>query len=139
VANTCGPIFFVNSSLGSSSYEAFVVEVTRRSAHGLSMDPSYTGPTTRGNSETSFVDTYSASHYFQDPYQYRRYASDLVGFDVPHEVKVYVNYELPFGHGERFLSHSRWQNLLAGSSSITSPDASLVAHGTIPSPPISST
>ncbi len=113
-ANTYGPIFFVNSPLGSSSYEAFVVEVSRRSANGLSMDLSYTGSTTRGNSETAFVDTYSASHYFQDPYQYKKYASDLVSYDIPHQVKGYVNYELPFGHGQRFLSRSKWQDLLLG-------------------------
>jgi hypothetical protein len=114
VANTYGPVFFVNSPLGASSYEAFVVEVTRRSSNGLSMDLSYTGSATRGNTDTAFVDTYSASHYFQDPYQYKKYASDLIYYDVPHEVKGYVNYELPFGHGRRYLSGSRWQNLLAG-------------------------
>lgn len=113
-ANTYGPVFFVNSPLGSSSYEAFVVEITRRSANGLSMDLSYTGSTTRGNTDTAFVDTYSATHYFQDPYQYKKYASDLVSYDVPHQVKGYVNYELPFGHNQRFLSRSKWQDLVAG-------------------------
>ena len=114
VANTYGPVFFVNSPLGSSSYEAFVAEVTRRSSNGLSMDLSYTGSTTRGNTETAFVDTYSATNYFQDPYQYKKYASDLVAYDHPHEVKGYVNYELPFGRNQRFLSRSKWQDLLAG-------------------------
>ncbi len=113
-ANTYGPVFFVNSPLGSSSYEAFIVEVSRRSPNGLSMDLSYTGSTTRGNTDTAFVDTYSASHYFQDPYQYKQYASDLIDYDTPHEVKGYVNYELPFGHGKRYLAQTRWQNLLAG-------------------------
>ena len=114
VANTYGPIFFVNSPLGSSSYEAFVVEITRREANGLSMDLSYTGSQTRGNTETAFVDTYTSSHYFQDPYLYQKYARDLVGFDIPHQVKGYVNYELPFGQGQRYLSHGKWQDLLAG-------------------------
>ena len=113
-AATYGAIAFVNSPLGRSSYEAFVVEITRRSTNGISMDLSYTGSTTRGNSDSAFVDTYSTSHYFQDPYQYKQYASDLVSYDVPHQVKGYVNYELPFGHGQRYLARSRWQNLLVG-------------------------
>ena len=114
VANTYGPVFFVNTPLGVSSYEAFVVEVTRRSANGLSMDLSYTGSQDRGNTESAFVDTYTSTDYFQDPYQYQKYGKDLVSYDVPHQVKGYVNYELPFGRGQRFLSHGKWQDLLAG-------------------------
>ena len=114
VANTYGPVYFVNSPLGSSSYQAFVVEVTRRSSNGLSMDLSYTGSQTRGNTESAFVDTYTPSHYFQDPYKYQQYASALTTFDIPHQVKGYVNYELPFGHNKRFLSTGHVADLLAG-------------------------
>ncbi len=114
VADTYGPVYFVNSPLGSSAYHAFVLEVSKRNANGLSMDLSYTNSLTTGNSTTAFVDTYSSSNGYQDPYQYKHYASYPETGDPTQQVKGYVNYELPFGHGQRFLSHNRWQDLLAG-------------------------
>ncbi len=120
-ANTYGPIYFVNSPLGQSNYEAFIAEVTKRASNGLSMDLSYTRSRTEGNSETAFTDTYSSAQNavypylgLQDPYQYRKAASYLASYDTPNEVKGYVNYELPFGRGKRFLAQKRWQDLLAG-------------------------
>jgi hypothetical protein len=114
VADTYGPVYFVNSPLGSSEYQAFVFEVTKRNSNGLSMDLSYTVSRTTGNSESNFVDTYSSSNGYQQPYDYKKYASYPLTYDPPQQVKGYVNYELPFGHGQRFLSHSRVEDLLAG-------------------------
>lgn len=114
VANTYGPVYFVNSPLGSSAFQAFVFEVTKRNANGLSMDLSYTNSLTTGNSTTAFIDTYSASNGYQDPYQYHHYASYPETGDPTQQVKGYANYELPFGHGQRFLSQNRWEDLLAG-------------------------
>ncbi len=114
VANTYGPIYFVNSPLGSTAFQSFVFEVTKRQANGLSMDMSYTGSRTTGNTTTAFIDTYSASNGYQDPYQYKHYAS-YPDTSVPtQQVKGYVNYELPFGHGQRFLSGNHVEDLLAG-------------------------
>jgi hypothetical protein len=114
VANTYGPIYFVNSPLGSTGFAAFVFEVSKRQANGLSMDLSYTGSRTTGNTSSAFIDTYSANAGYQDPYQYKHYASYPDTYVPTQQVKGYVNYELPFGHGQRFLSNSRLENLLAG-------------------------
>jgi hypothetical protein len=114
VADTYGPVYFVNSPLGTSEYQAFVFEVTKRDAHGLSMDLSYTGSRSTGNSSTAFIDTYSSNQGYQDPYQYKHYASYPDTYQPPQVVKGYVNYQLPFGRGQRFLSHTRTENLLAG-------------------------
>ncbi len=114
VANTYGPVFFVNSPLGSSEYQAFVFEVSKRQANGLSMDLSYTGSRTTGNSSSAFVDTYSSSNGYQDPYQYKHYASYPDTYEPTQQVKGYVNYELPFGRGQRFLSRNRLEDFLAG-------------------------
>lgn len=114
VADTYGPVYFVNSPLGTSEYQAFVFEVTKRDANGLSMDLSYTGSRSTGNSSTAFVDTYSASQGYQDPYQYKHYASYPDTYLPTQVVKGYVNYQLPFGRGQRFLSHTRTEDLLAG-------------------------
>ena len=114
VANTYGPVYFVNSPLGTSEYQAFVFEVTKRDAHGLSMDLSYTGSRSTGNSSTAFIDTYSSNQGYQDPYQYKHYASYPDTYLPPQVVKGYVNYELPFGRGKRFLSHTHTEDLLTG-------------------------
>jgi Carboxypeptidase regulatory-like domain len=114
VANTYGPIYFVNSPLGQSTYNAFVFEVTKRTSNGLSMDLSYVGSRAEGNTQTAFIDTYSSNYYFQDPYEYKSYASRPTNYDTPHEVKGYVNYQLPFGRGQRFLANRRLYDYVAG-------------------------
>lgn len=114
VAETRSAIHFVNSPLGASSYNAFVVEIVKRAKNGLSMDLSYIGSRTLGNTETAFIDTGVTNQGYQDPYQYQQYAGRPVSYDVPHEIKGYVDYELPFGQGRRFLSTGRIKDLLVG-------------------------
>ena len=114
VAQTYGPVDFVNSPLGQSTYNAFVVEIVKRASNGLSLDMSYIGSRALGNTETAFIDTYTSNYFFQDPYQYKQYASRPVSYDIPHEVKGYIDYKLPFGHGRPFLSTGRWNDLLLG-------------------------
>lgn len=114
VAATYGPVYFVNSPLGKSEYNAFVIEVTRRMSHGLSMDLSYALSRSQGNSESAFVDTYASTSYRQDPYRYRAASENVTSFDATHQVKGYVNYELPFGKGKRFLSGNRLIEAVAG-------------------------
>jgi hypothetical protein len=114
VARTYGPIFFVNDPLGQTSYNAFVLELTKRSPNGLSMNLSYTLSKTTGNTTDAFVDTYSAGNGYQDPYNYKNYAKFPEAGYVPQVVKGFLTYQLPFGHTQRYFNGGRISNALLG-------------------------
>lgn len=114
VARTYGPTFFVNDPLGQSAYNAFVMELTKRTANGLSMNLSYTLAKATGNTTDAYVDTYSASNGYQDPYNYRQYAKYPEAGYAPQVVKGFLTYELPFGRGQRFLRNGRLSDALFG-------------------------
>lgn len=114
VARTYGPIYFVNSPLGRTAYNAFVIEVTKRTANGLSMNLNYTLAKLTGNTSDAFVDSYSASHGYQNPYLYEQYGKAVEAGYPPQILKGFVTYHLPFGRGQRYLNHSRFSDLLLG-------------------------
>lgn len=114
VARTYGPTYFVNDPIGHSAYNAFVVEMTKRNANGLSMNLSYTLSKAIGNTNSAYVDTYSSSNGYQDPYRYRYYSQFPEAGYVPQIVKGFTTYQLPFGKGQRYLHNSRIVNALAG-------------------------
>ena len=114
VARTYGPTYFVNDPLGHTAYNAFVVEVTKRTANGLSMNLNYTLAKATGNTTDAFVDTYSASNGYQDPYRYQYYSKFPEAGYVPQIAKGFVTYQLPFGRGQRYLHSSRLTNALFG-------------------------
>ena len=114
VARTYGPTFFVNDPLGQSAYNAFVLQLTKRTANGLSMNLSYTLAKATGNTADAYVDTYSASHGYQDPYNYKNYAKSPEAGYAPQDVKGFVTYQLPFGRGQRYFTGSRLSNNLLG-------------------------
>lgn len=114
VARTYGPVFFVNDPLGQSAYNAFVLELTKRTANGLSMNLSYTLAKATGNTADAYVDTYSASNGYQDPYNYKNYAKFPEAGYVPQVVKGFLTYQLPFGRGQRFFTSGRLTNELLG-------------------------
>ena len=114
VARTYGPIFFVNDPIGQSAYNAFILELTKRTANGLSMNLSYTLSKATGNTADAYVDTFSASNGYQDPYNYKNYAKFPEAGYVPQVVKGFVTYQLPFGRGQRYLTSGRLVNDLLG-------------------------
>jgi hypothetical protein len=115
VAQAWGPIYFSDSMLGRTSYNALTFEVTKRKGAGLTLDLSYTLSNTEGNSETAMTDTWSGSAWYQDPYAYNSHASDPVSYDERHLVKGYVSYVLPIGRGRSLLTNSsRLTNTLVG-------------------------
>lgn len=102
-ANYGGGVLFTNSPMGQSGYNAFTVEGVKQ--HGaLNLDLSYNWARTTGNTGSAFFDTWSFNHWWQDPYKYKYEAHWPLTNDT---VKGYLTYELPFGHGRRFLSGSR--------------------------------
>lgn len=102
-------IYFTDSAIGSSHYNALVTEVKRRDNEGLSMDLSYTfsreaGNVNRGNG--NFAENWGGSDVYQDPYSMDQMKNLISPNDVRHEVKGYVSYALPFGRGHRWLAGS---------------------------------
>jgi hypothetical protein len=98
----CGGVFFTNSPMGKSGYNAFTVEGTKQRG-SLNFDLSYNWSRSTGNTGSAFVDTWSMSHSWQDPYKYNSEAHWPYTSQV---VKGYLTYGLPFGNGRRWLSGS---------------------------------
>ena len=114
VARTYGPIYFVNDPLGHTAYNAFILEVTKRSPNGLSMNLSYTLAKATGNTADAYVDTFSASNGYQDPYNYQNYAKYPEAGYAPQVAKGFLTYQLPFGRGQRYFAAGRLSNTILG-------------------------
>ena len=104
-------IYFTDSAIGSSHYNALVTEIKRRANNGLSMDLSYTfsreaGNVNRGNG--NFAENWGGSDVYQDPYSLDTMKNLISPNDVRHEVKGYVSYVLPFGKGQRWLPNANY-------------------------------
>ncbi len=111
-----GPIFFSGSPLGKSSYKALVTEVKKRAGNGLVMDLSYTYSQFTGNvqDQSNMQEAWSLSSPFQDPYSYASMGGTIMPQDMRHQLKGYVVYDLPFGHGRKWLSGPNKLNYLVG-------------------------
>jgi hypothetical protein len=101
-ADYAGGIFFTNSPLGRSGYNALTFEAKKQRG-ALNLDLSYNLSRSTGNAGSAFIDTWSFSNPYQDPYKYNQEADWPQTYDT---VKGYLTYILPFGQGRRFLSGS---------------------------------
>jgi hypothetical protein len=106
----CGGVFFTNSPLGQSGYNAITVEGTKQRG-ALNLDMSYNWSRSTGNTGTALVDTWTYNYWWQDPYNYKHEATYAHTNDT---VKGYLSYGLPFGQGRKFLSESRALNYAVG-------------------------
>ena len=98
-----GPLYYVGTPRGESSYDALQVEVTKRAGRGVMMDFSYIFSKAKGDVLTNFDELwYNGS--IQDYSKLNQEAQVLLPYDQKHIVKGYISYDLPFGHGRRFLS-----------------------------------
>ena len=100
---------------GVSAYSALVTEIQTRSWHNLTANLNYTFSRADGNVNDSgaFQDGPGPA-YTQNPYDAAQRAHQVLDFNMTHVVKGYVNYNLPFGHGQMFLSSGRLMDLLVG-------------------------
>lgn len=103
VAVAYGPLFSVGSPLGNADYKSFQASVTKRAAHGLSLQGSYAWSRAHGDVDSSFNELWWAGS-LQNVYDLKNEAKDISDFDMTHIVKGYITYELPFGHGKPFFS-----------------------------------
>jgi hypothetical protein len=110
----CEGVFFTNSPLGQSGYNALTIEGTKQRG-ALNLDLSFNMSRTTGNTGSAFFDTWTLSNStgraWQDPYKYQYEAHWPQTYDA---VKGYLTYGLPFGQGRRFLSTSGPLNYLVG-------------------------
>jgi hypothetical protein len=86
---------------GSSFFNAFVVEVRRRMAHGVTFSGSYQFAKAEANGATSNSNTTA------QPTTLRNLGLDRVvePFDIRHAIKFNSIYELPFGQGREHLAN----------------------------------
>jgi hypothetical protein len=97
-------LLYVGLPLGQSYYDSMVVDVVKRSSHGLTMDMSYT--LSRQESDTFSAQQEGNGYYtpVQDFSNIGMAAQALTNYDQTHVVKGFIMYELPFGNGRRWLA-----------------------------------
>lgn len=105
-AVTWGPIYYVGSHRGESGYRSFQFTMTKRMSSGLAAQMSYNISRAVGNSETAFDETWDATGGIQNIYNLSGDAKTVLSFDQTHVLKGYVQYQMPFGRGRKYLSGS---------------------------------
>jgi hypothetical protein len=119
-AVTYGPVFYVGTNRGSSRYDSFQLQLTKRMSHGIAAQASYNLSKATGNVETSFDETWDANAGIQDIYNLAAEAKTVLSYDQTHIAKGYVQYELPLGRGRTYMSGAPgWLNAIAGGWDVT--------------------
>jgi Carboxypeptidase regulatory-like domain len=106
---------------GVSGFRALIAEIETRSWHNLTTDLNYTFSRAEGNvNDNSAFQDGPGPAYTQNPYDAAQRAHNVLDFNMTHVVKGYVNYNLPFGHNQRFLPNGRLVDLLVGGFTVGS-------------------
>ncbi len=101
-----GPLIYVSSPLGESSYRSFQLNFTKRMSKGIAANISYNFSKTKGNTETSFDESWDYTGGVQDVYNLKEEADTVVSYDQTHIFKGLAFFDLPFGRGRKWLSSS---------------------------------
>jgi len=102
------PVQLVNSDLAVSSYRAMVVEIRTHGGHGLTTDLNYTWSRSEGNASDggAYAEAWTTL-WNQDPYNLKNLGNQVDDWNNTHEVKGYIDYDLPFGNGKRLKTGLR--------------------------------
>lgn len=103
VAATYGPLFYVGTPLGNSDYQSLQISLTKRTAHGLSLQGSYVLSSTHGDVDTSFSELWGTGS-IQNLEDLKHERHNIASFDQTHIVKGYVTYAVPVGRGRTYLA-----------------------------------
>jgi hypothetical protein len=96
---------------GSSTYNSLQLSAKKQSSHGLTFIAAYTYSKTLTDADSAM---YYGAGTFQDINNVKADKS-VACFDFTHFLKFTWIYELPFGHGQRWLSsRGKWDRLLSG-------------------------
>jgi len=94
---------------GHSNYQALVLKAERRFSGGLTFQWNYAFSKLLTDSDTYYANAGLA----EDQYN-RRLEKSIGAYDQTHVVKLSTVYELPFGHGRRFLTHGIANQVFGG-------------------------
>ena len=131
VGATYGPLYYVESPVGSSSYRSFQVSYSRRMNYGLSIEASYNLSKAKGNTENAWQETWGDLQYqglscdfrcvppVQDMYNLKEAANTVTSFDQTHVLKGMVIYELPFGRGRKWSVNNGFIDTVLGGWTIS--------------------
>jgi hypothetical protein len=97
---------YVGLPIGQTSYNSMVVDLVKRTGRGLTMDLNYTYSRQRGDTFSAQQEYNGAYTPVQDFQNMSAAANSLTSYDLAHIVKGYATYQLPFGHGQKWLSSS---------------------------------
>jgi hypothetical protein len=92
-------------NVGHSSFDAMIVTLERRFSSGLNLQASYTWSKTLTDADSILPGINGGVNQEQDPFDHRN-AKALSIQDIPNTFVLSYIYELPFGKGKSFLSHS---------------------------------
>jgi hypothetical protein len=103
--------------IGSSMYHALEAKLQKRFSSGLQFLVSYTFSHNMTDVQSALAGI-ASSPGIQDAAN-RRAEWAVAGFDTPHNISINTIYELPFGPGKRFLSHTGLAGSVLGGWSIS--------------------
>jgi len=114
VAEFMGLVSNAGAPIGSSDYNAFIVQVKSKRTHGVTMDMSYTLSKATGNvaGDTNFWNA-GTTYWYQSMDDFKA-TDNVLSYDMRHTVKGYVTYDLPFGKGKQWGNVSGRLNHLIG-------------------------
>src|ERR1700730_6513556 len=95
---------YVGLPVGQSFYDSMIVDVVKRTGRGLTMDISYTWSRQEGDSYSAQQEGNGFYTPVQDFSKMRQVSHGVTNYDLPHVVKGFVSYELPFGRGRQWFA-----------------------------------
>jgi len=107
---------FVIDNSTQSTYNGLIVDFRRRQSKGLYFDVNYAFAKSLTNYYTNSQVSFLGFTTLRD----RGYDKGPAIFDIRHAVKGQMLYELPFGEGKRWNSHSAFANRIIGGWAINS-------------------
>jgi len=116
---------------GISNYHALQATISRRMSNGLAFNLNYTWSHMLSNQDSSGRGTKMGNTPYQSAYDpARNYGSS--NFDIRHMLKGHAIYDLPFGHGRKYLTANPVADAVAGGWTLS---GTLVAQGGNPFTP----
>ncbi len=119
----CDALFGLNENLGSSTYHSLQTKLEKRFSNGLYSLVSYTfskliSSSAGATQSTAASDPNTIGGGVISPFEWGRNKA-LSPDDSPHNFTAAAVYELPFGHGKKWLNSTGFSNVLFGGWQLT--------------------